>query len=102
MKIHKSDTVKITKGKDRGKSGKVINVFPKKMKIVVEGINLYKKHIRPKTQGEKGQVALVPRPLHVANAMLLCSSCHEGTRVGYRQDEQKKIRYCKKCGALIN
>lgn len=100
-KIKKGDTVKIITGKDRGKSGKVIAVFPRKNKIVVEGVNVYKKHVRPKREGEKGEVVDVVRPFHVSNAMLLCGKCNTGVRVGFRMEGDKKVRYCKKCGMSL-
>jgi large subunit ribosomal protein L24 len=101
MKIHKNDTVKIITGKDRGKSGKVLKVFLVGNKILIDGLNIYKKHVKPKKQGEKGQVVSVPRPIYVSNAMLVCSSCGNAVRVGYRLNNGKKERICKKCGAII-
>ncbi len=101
MKIRKGDNVKITVGKDRNKSGKVLKVFPQKGKVTIEGLNLYKKHVRPKTEGEKGQTVLVPRPIDVSNVMLICQSCSKTARVGYRFEEGNKVRYCKRCGAPI-
>ena len=99
MNIKKSDTIKILSGKDRGKTGKVLNVFPKDGKISAEGLNVYKKRVRPKRQGQKGETVLVPRPFHIAKAMLVCSSCKKAVRVGRRVEGNRKVRYCKKCGA---
>ncbi len=101
MKIHKGDTVKIIIGKDKDKTGKILRVFPKKNKILIEGLNLYKKHVRPKRQGEKGQIVLVPRPINVSNAMLVCPSCNRAARINYRFEGEIKKRYCKKCSAAI-
>ncbi len=97
MKIKKGDTVKIITGKDRNKTGKVMKVLPKKSRVLIEGLNLYKKHVRPKTQGEKGQTVMVPRPLGVSNVMLVCSVCGQATRIGFRKEGDNKVRYCKKC-----
>jgi len=97
MKIHKNDQVLITKGKDRGKRGKVLDVFPKEERIVVEGVNIRKKNAKPKRTGEKGQVIHVPAPLSVANAVLICPKCGQPTRVGCKILEKKKYRLCKKC-----
>lgn len=97
MKIHKGDTVKIMAGKNKGKTGKVLRVLPKNDKIVVEGINIYKKHQRPKRQGEKGEVVSVVRPLPISNAMLVCTNCKKASRAGYRFENDNKVRYCKKC-----
>ena len=99
--IHKGDTVTIRTGKDRGKSGKVVKVFPKEDKVIIEGLNLYKKHVRPKRQGEKGEIVQVPRPLVISNVMFFCSKCDKGTRVGYKHDGDTKVRFCKKCETTL-
>lgn len=97
MKIIKNDTVLIKSGKDKGKKGKVMKIFPPDFKIVVEGINLVKKHAKPKKQGEKGQIVNIPKPLSVSNVMLVCPKCGQPTRVGYKFAEAGKLRICKKC-----
>jgi len=102
MRIKKGDTVQILKGKDKGKSGKVVSVNSRHRLITVEGLNLYKKHIRPKRQGEKGEVIQVVRPLPTANVMILCSNCGRPTRVGIRFESGRKFRYCKRCNSLID
>jgi len=101
MKIKKGDTIKIITGKDKGKSGKVIKILSEKNRILVEGLNLYKKHSRPKHQGEKGQIIIVPRSINASNALLFCSSCGQAVKVGYRLEGDTKTRYCKKCKAKI-
>ncbi len=103
MKIHKGDTIKVMVGKDSGKTGKVLRVDPKAMALVAEGLNLIKKHSRPKKQGEKGQLVSVPAPLNISKIMLVCPSCKEAARVGYRleKDGSVKTRYCKKCNSAI-
>lgn len=101
MKIKKGDTIKIISGKDKGKTGKVLKVLIKKNKVLIDGLNLYKKHVRPKREGEKGQTVSVPRPMNVSNAMLVCSSCAQTTRVGYGFNNKTKKRICKKCEATI-
>lgn len=97
MRIKKGDTVKILTGKDKGKSGKVIKVSLKDGKVTVEGLNLYKKHVRPKRQGEKGEIVQVVRPINVSNVTLVCPHCNKATRVGHRYENDTKTRYCKKC-----
>ena len=99
MKIHKGDTVKIITGKDKDKTGKILKVLLKKNSILIEGLNLYKKHVRSKRQGEKGEMVLVPRPIDVSNVMLVCSNCGQAVKIGYRFDAERKLRICKKCGA---
>lgn len=101
MKIKKGDQVLIISGKDRGKKGKVSVVFPKDFKIIVEGVNIRKKHARPRRGGEKGQIVQMPSPLDVSNAKLICSKCGKATRIGYKISEKKKYRICKKCGQEI-
>ncbi len=101
MKIKKGDTVKIISGKNRGKTGKITHVFPKENKIVVEGVNVRKRHTRPKKQGQKGQIIQRPMPIDVSNAVLICSRCSKPTRVGSGVAGAKKIRICKKCNGEI-
>ena len=102
MKIKTGDTVLIILGRDRGKTGKVLEIFPKSGRIMVEGINIVKKHVKSKRSGEKGQRVEVPRPLNVSNVKLICPSCKRAVRVGYKTLENKKrIRICKKCGEDI-
>ncbi len=101
MKIRKGDIVKIIKGKDRNKTGKVLKVDLKSQKLMVEGANIFKKHVRPKRQGEKGEVAQVSRPIAVSNLMLICPNCKQSTRVGFHFKKNIKFRYCKKCQSRI-
>jgi large subunit ribosomal protein L24 len=101
MRIKKNDTIKIIVGKDSGKTGKVLKVFPIKNKVLVEGLNLFKKRVRPKKQGEKGQTVLVPRPLDASNVMIVCPNCAKAARAGSRFDGEKKSRICKKCRSII-
>jgi len=99
MNIKKRDKVLIIKGKDRGKSGKVLSVRVKGSKILIEGLNLIKKTVRAKNQEEKGQVVTVPALFNVSNVKLVCASCGKPTRVGFRIIGFKKERYCKRCKA---
>jgi len=101
MKIRKNDQVLIISGKDRGRKGRVIEVLPKERRIVVEGINLRKKHIKPKRSGEKGQIVEVPVSLDVSNTKFICQKCKKTARVGYKIEGKKKYRICKKCGEEI-
>ena len=97
MKIHKNDQVLIISGKDRGRKGKVIEVLPKQSRLVVEGINLRKKHMRPKKSGEKGQIVETPAPFDISDVKLICSKCGKAVRTGYKLEGKKKHRICKKC-----
>lgn len=101
MKIIKGDNVKVTAGKDRGKTGAVSAAFPTTGKIVVEGINVFKKNAKPKRQGEKGQLVEVSRPMFASKVQLVCPNCKQATRAGFRIEGSRKVRYCKKCKATI-
>lgn len=108
MKIKKGDKVKILAGKDRGKTGKVLQVFTARERASVEGLNLLIKHLRPQKQGEKGQRIEFPAPLNMSNLMMICPKCNKTTRIGYKITEagegkkKKKFRTCKKCNAVID
>ena len=99
MKLKKGDNVKIMAGKDRGKTGVILRVSPIDEKITVEGINVFKKRSRPTKQGETGQTVMVSRPFPASRVRLICASCKNPTRVGYRIEGATKVRYCKKCKA---
>ncbi len=97
MKIKKGDKVKVIKGKDSGRDSTVEKVLPKEGKIIVAGLNIYKKAVRPKQQGQKGGIVEITRPLPVENVMLVCPKCNKPTRAGYKIEGDKKLRVCKKC-----
>jgi len=97
MKIKKGDKVKVIKGKDRGRESTVEKVLPKEHKVVVSGLNIYKKAVRPKQQGQKGGIVEITKPLPVEKVMLICPKCSKPTRVGYQVKGGKKQRICKKC-----
>lgn len=97
MKIKKNDIILVMSGKDKGKKGKVIKVFPETSKIVVENINLVKKHVRAKKQGEKGQIVAITKPFDVSKVKLVCPKCGQAARIGYKIMESGKFRICKKC-----
>ena len=108
MKIKTNDQVEILAGKDKGKTGKVLQVFPVEKKASVEGLNLLIKHLRPRRSGEKGQRIEFPAPMAMSNLMLVCPKCGKPTRVSYQitdaSDKGKKVkaRVCKKCKNLID
>jgi large subunit ribosomal protein L24 len=101
MKIKKGDTVLIISGKDKGKSNRVLQVFPKKDSLLVAQTNLRKKHQKPKKAGQKGQIIQIPGPIHISNVKLICSKCEKATRVGYKFEAGIKKRICKKCGEYV-
>jgi len=109
MRIKTGDKVKILAGKDRGKIGKVLQVFVKENKVVVEGLNQMIKHQRARRQGETGQRIQFPAPIAVSNVALVCPKCSQPTKIGYQlikpEDKTKKKiknRICKQCGEVIN
>lgn len=97
MRIKKGDKVVVIAGKNRGKTGKVTDVFSRDLKLIVEGVNIQKKHVRPKKQGEKGQVVEIAAPINISNIKLICDKCNKATRVGYNVEGKEKFRICKKC-----
>ncbi|XOB41052.1 MAG: 50S ribosomal protein L24 [Candidatus Nealsonbacteria bacterium] len=101
MKIKKGDTVLVISGKNKGKKGKILKAFPQKNKVLIEGVNLIKKHQKPKKSGEKGQIIEKPAPINVSNVKMICSKCNKATRVGYKLVGDKKYRICKKCNKQI-
>jgi len=101
MKIKKGDNVKMLAGKDRSKTGKVLHVFPKEGRVVVEGLNKIKKHTRAKKQGQKGQIIEKERAVDISNVQFICGKCGKPTRVGYKMEGDKKVRFCKKCEGII-
>ncbi len=102
MKLKTNDNVRVITGKDRNKSGKVIQIFQEESKIVVEGMNLMKKHMRTKKQGEKGQRIELSGPMDASNVMLVCPKCSKATRVGYKIEAKNKKRVCRKCKEIID
>ena len=97
MKLKKGDNVTVIAGKDRGKRGKILAMYLAKARALVEGVNVFKKHARPKRQGEKGEVIVVPRSLAVSNIQFFCASCGRGVRLGYRIEGETKVRQCMRC-----
>jgi large subunit ribosomal protein L24 len=102
VKIKKGDTVKILSGKDRGKTGRVSMVLKKENKILVEKINIVKKHRKQKSdQKEEQGIIEVEAPISASKAMIVCPLCNKPTRVSYKVSKGKKERMCKKCGKFI-
>ncbi|OGE25966.1 50S ribosomal protein L24 [Candidatus Daviesbacteria bacterium RIFCSPLOWO2_02_FULL_40_8] len=99
-KIKKDDQVEIMLGKDQGRVGKVLRVFPKEGKVLVEGINSYKKHVKGR-QGVEGGIIDIIKPVDVSNVALVCKTCKKATRVGFKIDGESKLRICRKCQEVI-
>ncbi len=107
IKLHvkKGDTVLITTGKDRGKQGIISRALPQNNKVVVEGLNMVKKHVKPQGQTRQGGIIDKAMPIHVSNTMLICSECGKPTRVAHERrtigDKERSVRICKKCHKVI-
>ncbi len=97
MKVKKGDNVIIISGKDKGKKGKVLKVLPKTERVLIEAVNIHKRHLKPKKAGEKGQIVERPGYIHVSNTQVICPKCAKPSRLGYRIEGAKKYRFCKKC-----
>ena len=102
MHIKKNDTVKVIAGKEKGKTGKVLIVIRDKNRVVIEKVNLIKKHQKPDATG-KGGILEKEAPLHISNVMLVCNKCDTGIRIGRKVlEDGKKVRVCKKCGESLD
>ncbi|MFZ0391754.1 MAG: 50S ribosomal protein L24 [Calditrichia bacterium] len=95
-KVVKNDTVVVISGDDKSKSGKVLKVFPQERRVVVEGVNMIKRHTRPTQQLPQGGIVEKEAPIHVSNVKVICPKCNQPTRVGARiLEDGSKVRYCK-------
>ena len=105
MKIKRDDTVEVISGNDKGARGRVLRALPKEGRIIVETVNIRKKHQRPQQAG-RGQVQAgviqFEAAINVSNVMLVCPQCEEATRVGFRREDGVRVRVCKKCGEDID
>jgi large subunit ribosomal protein L24 len=104
MKIKKGDQVEVISGNDRGRKGKVLKVLPQEDKVIVKGINVAKKHVKPsEVKGQEGGILKVEKPIKASKVMVICPQCKETTRVGYQVDKNgEKHRVCKKCDSLLS
>jgi len=103
MKIRKNDTVLVIAGKDKGKTGKVRFAYPKDERIMIEGINFIKRHIRARGRVRQAGIIQLEAPVPVSNVMLLCSRCNRPTRVGFHfLEDGRKVRVCNRCSEVID
>jgi large subunit ribosomal protein L24 len=102
-KVHvkTGDTVYVVSGKDKGKTGKVLAVSPKEGKVIVEGVNIVTKHVKPRKQGDAGGIIKAEGAMYASKVMLYCTKCNKPTRVGHKGTGDKKERVCKHCGATL-
>jgi len=103
LKVKKGDMVRVLAGKDKGKKGKVIEAMPSEGKIIVEGVNVAKRHTKPTQKIMQGGIIDKELPIHVSNVMLICPRCSKPTKVGARfLEDGRKVRSCKSCGEIID
>lgn len=102
MNIKKGDNVLVITGKDKGKTGKVVDVNPKNNKVTVENVNVVTKHQKPRSQQDKGGIIKKTAPFEASNAMVICPACGKATRVAHAEVDGKNVRICKKCGACLD
>ena len=103
MKIRRGDEVLVIAGKDRGEKGKVRRALPREDQALVEGINMIKRHTKPRGTTQKGGIIEHEAPIRVSNLMLICPKCHQPTRVGFRLlEDRTRVRVCKKCHEVID
>lgn len=102
MKIKKGDNVIVISGKDRGKTGKIFRALPREDMVIIEGVNVKKKHQRPRRANQKGQIIDRAAPIHVSNVMLVDPQTNKPTRIGYKIGENGKVRVAKKSGAVLS
>ena len=101
--IKKDDFVRIIAGRDRGKQGKVLQVYPKDGRLRVERIHMIKRHTRPTQQMQQGGIIEREGTIHISNVMLLCTRCNRGVRAGHQVlDDGKKVRVCRRCGDVLD
>lgn len=103
MHVHREDTVLVLTGKDKGKKGRVIRLFPKSDKALVEKVNMVKRHTRPNQQLPQGGIMEKEAPVHVSNLQVVCTKCGKATRVAHKTlSSGQKTRVCKKCGEILD
>lgn len=103
FKIRKEDRVRIIAGKERGKDGKVLRLFPKEGRVIIQGLNFVKKHTRSRGERKPSGIIEKEAPLAISNVMLICPRCNQPARIGYKVVEKgKKLRICKKCGETMD
>ena len=101
MRIKKGDTVQVLSGNDKGKTGEVLEIAPKADKVIVKGVNIRKKHVKPRKQGEEGGIIPVECSMPASKVNVVCPKCGKATKIGYKEEKDQKVRVCKKCGAIL-
>ena len=102
MKVKQNDTVLVLTGKDAGKTAKVLVALPKTNKVVVDGVNVQKKHKKARSAQEVSSIQNQAGPIDASNVLVVCPVCNKATRIAYKLEGDKKVRICKKCGAILD
>jgi large subunit ribosomal protein L24 len=103
VRLKKGDNILVICGEDKGKSGKIIDVFPKESRVIIEGINFLKKHMKPTQKSPQGGIVRQEGPINLSNVRLICNKCNKPTSVKHEKTKEgKKVRVCKKCGEIID
>ena len=102
MKVVKNDTVLVISGNYKGKKGKVLKVFPKEQRIIIEGVNFFKRHTKPTQRNQQGGIVEKEAPIHASNVMVICPKCDTPTRMGHKiLEDKKKVRVCGSCEEML-
>ena len=101
MKLKKGDNVIVLSGNDKGKTGEILEIIPATQKVIVKGVNIRKKHVKPRKAGEEGGIIPSEYPIHSSKVNVVCPKCGKASKIGYVIEDGKKVRVCKKCGAKL-
>lgn len=102
LSIKKGDTVVVLAGKDKGKTGNILAVSPKTNRVIVQNVNIVKKHKKARNTQQKSEIVSMEAPINASNVMILCSACNDATRIAKKEVDGKMVRVCKKCGAVLD
>ena len=101
MKLRQGDNVIVLSGNDKGKTGEILEIIPSTQKVIVKGVNIRKKHVKPRKAGEEGGIIPSEYPIHSSKVNVVCPKCGKASKIGYIIEDDKKVRVCKKCGAKL-
>ena len=101
MKLRQGDNVIVLSGNDKGKTGEILEIIPSTQKVIVKGVNIRKKHVKPRKAGEEGGIISSEYPIHSSKVNVVCPKCGKVSKIGYIIEDGKKVRVCKKCGAKL-
>jgi len=101
MKLKKGDNVRVIKGKDKGKTGKIEKIFPKLKKVLIANVNLYKRHLKARSQKQPSEIVTLTKPLSESNVSFICPKCKKQSRIGFKIQNKVKSRICTKCKSEV-